>query len=382
MNIDFIKPTAAIALADIVRTMEAVGKKVIKLQTGDPDFSTHSAIIEAASIALKNGHTHYSFSQGLPRLRELIADSVTSEVLSPIKKEQVVITNGAVQAISAIIFALIEPGDEVLIFEPNWPTVDSLVMLMGGKPVKISTLDENTDVIEALDKAFTSKTKMLCFNSPNNPTGVVLSQGVINLIAEWAIEKKIYLVADEVYRYLQFVYNSSTSIKFLKNYDKYIFVDSFSKKFAMTGWRIGYCISSEHVIKKIGKASQLTMTNVAPFVQYGAIEALTNQDALDYSAYMNSEYNSRRRAILDFCNNAGLEYINPEGAFYLFIKLPFGVNEIVFSNILLNNYLVCTVPGSGFGMSGSGHIRISYANEINTVIQGLELFQNALKKFM
>jgi aspartate/methionine/tyrosine aminotransferase len=382
MNIDSIKPTAAIALADIARTMEAAGKRVIKLQTGDPDFSTHSSICEAATNALKDGHTHYSFSQGLPKLRELIADSVASEILSPIKKEQVVITNGAVQAISAIISALIEPGDEVLIFEPNWPTIDSLVILMGGKPVKINTLDENTDVIEALDKAFTSKTKMLCFNSPNNPTGVVLSQCVINIITKWAIDKKIYIVADEVYRYLQFVNEPSTSIKFLKDYDKYIFVDSFSKKFAMTGWRIGYCISSEHLVKKIGKASQLTMTNVAPFVQFGAIAAITNQDSLDYSAHMKSEYNFRRDALSDYCKIVGLEYIKPEGAFYMFVKLPLAVDDIVFSNILLNEFFVCTVPGSGFGISGSGYIRVSYANELNTVMQGLESFQIALKKLI
>lgn len=380
MNIDIIKPTAAVALADIARTMEAAGKKVIKLQTGDPDFSTHNTIIEAASNALKNGHTHYSFSQGLPKLRELIADSVATEILSPIKKEQVVITNGAVQAISSIISALIEPGDEVIIFEPNWPTVDSLVMLMGGIPIKINTLNPNIDFIEELDKSYSIKTKMLCFNTPNNPTGVVLNQRIINTICEWAIIKNLYIVADEVYRSLQFVEEPSTSVNYLKNYKGYIFVDSFSKKFAMTGWRVGYCISSENLIKKIGKASQLTMTNVAPFVQYGAIEALTNQDSLVYSAHMFTEYNLRRQSLIDYCKSAGLEHIDANGAFYMFIKLPLEIDDYVFSNILLNEYLVCTVPGSGFGISGKGHIRISYANELNTVIRGLELFQIALKK--
>ncbi len=379
MNIDFIKPTAAVALADIARTMEAEGKKVIKLQTGDPDFATHSIIIEAANKAMQNGHTHYSFSQGLPLLRELIADSIAAEIQSPVKKEQVVVTNGAVQAISSIVAALVEPGDEVIIFEPNWPTVDSLVMLMGGKPVKINTLAGNNNVTEMLDKAYTSKTKMLCFNTPNNPTGIVLSQNEIDAICQWAIKKNLYIVADEVYRYLQFGSRQSSSLKYLKDYDRYVFVDSFSKKYAMTGWRVGYCVSAEQTIKKIGKASQLTITNVAPFVQYGAIEAITSKDSIEYSAYMYKEYDRRRLALIEYCDKAGLEYIKPDGAFYLYIKLPGDMDDVAFSNVLLNEYLVCTVPGSGFGVSGKGYIRMSYANDLDKVIKGLELLQTALK---
>lgn len=378
MNIDFIKPTAAVSLADIARTMELDGKKVIKLQTGDPDFSTHSSIINAANNALKKGHTHYSFSQGLPKLRELIADSVASEILSPIKKEQVVITSGAVQAISAIISALIEPKDEVIIFEPNWPTVDSLVILMGGIPVKVNTLDDNADVVKLLDAVYSEKTKMIYFNSPNNPTGVVLSQDTIKEIADWAIKKDVYLIADEVYRYMQFVNKPSTSLMYLKRYAKYIFVDSFSKKFAMTGWRIGYCVGSESVIKRVAKASQITMTHVAPFIQFGAIEAMTNVESLEYAKKMLESYKERRNVILSICNELSIDFVHPDGAFYLFIKLPNDIDDQYFSKKLLDKSFVCTVPGTGFGNSGRGYVRISFANDLNQVAQGLELVKSAI----
>lgn len=379
MNIDLIKPTAAVALADTARTLEMSGKTIIKLQTGDPDFATHDSIIAAANKAMIDGQTHYSFSQGLPSLRDMIAVEVSEEINVVLKKENVVITNGAVQAISAVAGALIEPGDEVIIFEPNWPTVDSLVMLMGGVPVKIDVFS-NVSLVEALEKAFTPKTKMVCFNTPNNPTGIVLSQATIDSVCSWAISNDIYILADEVYRYLQYGEFYSSSVSYLGKYSKFIFIDSFSKKYAMTGWRIGFAIAEEAVAKKISKASQLTMTNVAPFVQYGAMEAIRNQQSQEYTIAMKAEYKDRSKAIQKHCDDLGIRYVVPDGAFYLFIKLPEGVDDVKFCNELLYDYSVCMVPGSGFGSAGKGYVRISYANNLDTVLKGIDLLNTALKQ--
>lgn len=379
MNIDQIKPTAAVALADIARTLEMSGKTIIKLQTGDPDFATHPTIIAAANKAMLEGHTHYSFAQGLPLLRDTIAEYVGEEISTHLKRENIVITNGAVQAISAVVGALIEPGDEVIIFEPNWPTVDSLVMLMGGVPVKIDIFS-NAALVEALEQAYTSKTKMVCFNTPNNPTGMVLPQTIIDGICNWAISKDIYILADEVYRFIQFGETQSSSVSYLGKYSKHIFIDSFSKKFAMTGWRIGFAIAEEQTAKMICKASQLTMTNVAPFVQFGAIEAMKNGKSLSYADEMKAEYEVRCGAIQKYCDKLGLKYIVPEGAFYLFIKLPEGTDDVRFCNDLLYNYSVCLVPGSGFGNAGKGYVRISYANNLDTVLKGIDLLNTALKQ--
>lgn len=378
MNIDTIKPTAAVALADIARTLEHEGKKVVKLQTGDPDFPTHDVVISAANKAMADGYTHYSFTQGLPVLRDKLASLINEEINSELTKDNLLITHGAAQAFASVMSSLLEENDEVLIFEPNWPTIDSLVTLNGGKPIKIDSTDL-TNITARLDALCTPKTVMVSFNSPNNPTGQVLPQDVIDTICKWAIDKDLYIVADEVYRFLQYD-NTSTSIQYLSSYSKYIFIDSFSKKYAMTGWRIGYVASSSDVIKKITKSSQLTITNVAPFSQLAALEALSNAESLAYSEKMKEEYANRCEHIKNRCSELGLEYIVPEGAFYLFIKLPEGVNDVDFCNDLLYQKYVCVVPGSGFGKAGTGYVRISYANELATVLKGIELIYQTINE--
>jgi aspartate aminotransferase len=378
MKIDQIKPTAAVALADIARNMELQGHKVIKLQTGDPDFATHPTIIEAAMKALKAGQTHYSFSQGLPHLRDAIANEISTEIKHTITKENIVITNGAAEGIYAVMASLLELDDELIILEPNWPTVDSLAKLVGGKPIKISYITDEEIILESLEKNFSSKTKMLCFNSPNNPTGKVFSNSFLKKICDWAVEKNIYILADEVYRFLQYGDENSTSINFLSKYDKYIFADSFSKKYAMTGWRVGYMVSSNEVVKKINKASQLTITHVAPFVQEAALEALTNNESKEYSKLMKEKYLERYKTHLKTCSNLNLNLLKSSGAFYLYINLGENIDDVTFCNTLLHKQKVCAVPGSAFGESGRGYIRLSYAAEINLVTEGLSKIHELL----
>ncbi len=316
---------------------------------------------------------------GLPLLRKQIASVYSNDISAAINESQVIISHGAAEGFFAVIASLIEPDDEVLLLEPNWPTVDSLVLLMGGVPVKINSMLDEDQIIKQLHDKFTSKTKLICFNTPNNPTGMVLSQSLINKICEWAITKNIFILADEVYHFLQFQKQKSTSLMFLKEYAKYIYINSFSKKFAMTGWRIGYIISNSDLVKRILKPSQLAITNVAPFVQMAALEALTNTESIKYSNFMRDEYKKRRDAIVEYCKILTLEYIYPDGAFYLFVKLPVSnISDVDFCNKLLNENNTCIVPGSAFGTCGSGYVRLSFANELETVKKGLDQIKNLI----
>lgn len=379
MNIENITPTAAVILADKARMMELEGKKVIKLQTGDPDFNTHESIKEALNLALKKNQTHYSFSQGLPELRSILANKLSKLSDCTLREKQILITHGAVQAFESVLSALVNYDDEVIILEPNWPTIDSLVKMLGGRIKKVDFLDDTENLIEKLNLSYTDKVKVISFNFPNNPTGIILPQNQIDAICEWAIEKNLYILADEVYGFLQYTSKTVSTIGFLKKYDKYIYIDSFSKKFAMTGFRIGYVASSESTIKNIAKASQLTITNIAPFVQFAAIEALSNELSIEYSNWMRDQYRERRDTIINECKNLGLTFITPDGAFYIFIKLNSGLSDIAFCESLLENYNICVVPGSAFGESGSGYIRISYSCDIQIVLEALNIISKDLK---
>jgi aspartate/methionine/tyrosine aminotransferase len=309
MYIDKITQTPSVYLADLARKLELRGEKVIKLQTGDPVFDTHPLVVEAASHALKSGYTHYSFAQGLPLLRRKIAEELNYEVCSDLSERNILITNGAAQGIFSVFVALLEQFDEVLILEPNWPTVDSAITINGGIPVKINFFLES-EIIDNLERKFTPKTKAICFNTPNNPTGKSLGRETLSKVITWAMSKNIYIIADEVYRYLQYG-DYNTSLKTINEYSRYIFVDSFSKKYAMTGWRIGYVASSVEVINKVLKASQINLTHVAPFIQLGAFEALSNVEVQRHCESMKYGYDKKRQKVLEnLINNIDIKIIS------------------------------------------------------------------------
>jgi aspartate aminotransferase len=382
MNINKIKATAAVALADTARSLELSGIPIIKLQTGDPDFDTHPVVCSSATKALEEGLTHYSFSQGLPVLRRKISEELNSELSSNlINDEWVLITNGAAEGIYSVLAALLEVDDEVIIFEPNWPTVDSLTIMLGGKTKKVSTFNSTDQIFSNLEELYNEKTKIICFNTPNNPTGLVYDQSFINAICNWAKEKNLYIVADEVYRFLQYEMPYTSSLFNILDYDRYIFVDSFSKKYAMTGWRIGYIAANPTTLRHILKASQLTITHVAPFIQMAALTAMTNRESLDYCSFMKETYNSRRMKLIDQCKSLNIDLLRPNGGFYLFLKIGNNMDDVEFCNRLLKDSQACIVPGSAFGNSGENFVRLSFANELEISIEGLKRIASMISKF-
>lgn len=380
MNNKLIKANNAVLLADIARKLESEGKSIIKLQTGDPNFETHDLVRKSLNNSIIKGNTHYSFSKGLPILRKKIIDDINNEIAGNLNFENVVVTHGAVQAFNSTISALLEYGDEVIILEPNWPSMDSIVLMNGGKPIKVNFLNSSISLVDQLENAFSDKTIMLCVNFPNNPTGLVINDKELKEIKDWVIKKDIYLVSDEVYKFFNFSEFSSTFVDLLNSYKKFIFIDSFSKKFAMTGWRIGYLISDIKIIEKVLKASQLTITNIAPFIQEAALEALSNKKVLEYSKKMKDEYFKRLKLIERLLDNLGMEYLKPQGAFYLFLRLPNKINDLEFCKKLLLEDNLCVVPGSSYGESGKSYLRISYANPIEDVLEGITIINKKLNE--
>ena len=369
MNINTIQTTPAVAIANLARQIKSAGEVVFELQTGDPDFETPAAVSYAAKRAIDRGETHYSYSSGLPELRLAIAASLNLEFGQDFSLDNILVTHGAAQGIAATLSAILELGDEVIVLEPNWTTVDSLVTVNGGVVIKVKHMLSDDDLFVELNKVKSKKTKLICINSPNNPTGAVFSHNRIKALVDWAAESDIYVVSDEVYRNFTYDVNHASVLSLGSFYDRLIFVDSFSKKFAMTGWRVGFVVASQSTISNIAKASQVLITNVAPFVQYGALEAMSNQSVAKFADQMRDDFRDRRLKLLEVCKTLGLEVMPVEGAFYLFIKINQDDNK--FSRALVDQRRVCVVPGSAFGNSGRKHIRVSFTSSLNAVEQGL-----------
>ncbi len=220
MNIDLIQATPSVALADVARRLNGEGISVIELQTGDPDFSTPSVIVEAASRALRDGHTHYSYGGGLPQLRDRLASALNTEFSATLERENILVTHGAAQGIAAIVSALVELGDEVIILEPNWTTLDSIVTLNGGRVIKVAHTSDDDRLLNQLEAARTHRTRMLCFNSPNNPTGSVFSADRIARLVDWARHHGLYVLSDEVYRSITFDVQHASVLEHMADSDR------------------------------------------------------------------------------------------------------------------------------------------------------------------
>lgn len=326
-------------------------------------------IVEAASRALRDGHTHYSFSGGLPQLRDRLAAVLNTEFHASLERENILVTHGAAQGIAAIVSALVEIGDEVIILEPNWTTLDSLVTINGGRVVKVAHTSDDDRLLNQLEVVRTHRTRMLCFNSPNNPTGRVFTADRIARLVDWAGQHGLYVLSDEVYRSITFDVPHASVLEHMADSDRLLFVDSFSKRYAMTGWRVGFVVGHRDVMTKVAKSSQVMITNVAPFVQYGALAALDSPDASSAAVEMRNVYRERRDALLLDCEQEGLEIMHPDGAFYLFVRVA--DDDMTFAKRLLDEDRVCAVPGSAYGHSGAGWLRLTFASPLEYAREGL-----------
>lgn len=373
-----IKESATVALADRVRKLIADSQQVVALQTGDPDFSTPEPIIEAGYRAIKEGLTHYADSRGLPELREAIAQKIKIDndgVYSP--TTEILITNGGVHAYYCAIKAIANPGDEIIIPDPSWMTYVNTVFMLGCVPVMVPSNAKNNfwPSLTDIERCITPRTKAIVINSPNNPTGAVASHDYLAKVVELAKDRDVYVISDEVYEYIIYDGLKLVSIaSFRKKYDKLVIINSFSKSYAMTGWRIGYMAAPGDVISLALKASQNTITNVAAFIQKAALCALTDPQVKPIVREMYALYEKRRNNALKIlkAENARIDAFIPKGAFYLFIDIHnLGLDSLTIAECLLSEAKVSMVPGSVYGKCGEGYLRMTLAASDGAIKQGI-----------
>ncbi len=365
-----LEESATLKASEKANEMIAKGINVYKLDVGEPDFSTPKKIIDAAYNAMLNGYTHYASSAGVIQLRETIAEKYSVNV------SNVIVTPGSKQGIFYALYAILNPGDEVLILNPSWSSYKQIIKLAGGVPVEIDTDDNFEPDLERIKNKINKKTKAIIVNSPNNPTGAVYSDRTVKELSELAKEKGLFVLSDEIYDRLVYEGNFVSFRKYI-NYDEgLILINGFSKAYAMTGWRLGYAIASPEIIKQMAKIQGHTATSPATFTQIAAITAL--KECEEDVKSMVKEFSERRKIIIELLDEKGIKYVKPNGAFYFFIDLGKYIKGTDPAEFLLEKARVSVTSGLGFGDNYPTYIRISYAASRETIISGLNSIFNAI----
>ena len=370
-------------LLDKVKKLEVEGKEIIHFEIGDPDFRTPENISNAGIEAIKNGVTHYVSSSGLTEFRQKICE--TTEVSRGFKPniDQVLVTPGANIAIFYAISCIVNPGEEVIVPDPGFPTYYSTIKMCNTKAVHVPLLESNKFRMNPKDieNSITEKTRMIIINSPQNPTGSVMTKEEIRMTYEIAEKHDLYLYSDEIYArmvYKDSVFNSPSVYD--KCQERTIISNGFSKAFAMTGWRLGAVIGPSNVVEKMKLLLETTSSCVPPFIQKAGIEAIEGEQTSQKSMY--AEYEQRRNIVVDGINSIhGLSCITPGGAFYVFINIKkTGMTSESFCDYILEDAGVAILPGTSFGEFGEGFVRICYAVNQDKIKNALERIKKSISK--
>ncbi|MCM1506080.1 MAG: aminotransferase class I/II-fold pyridoxal phosphate-dependent enzyme [Ruminococcus flavefaciens] len=373
-----MKPSGIRKFFDIAGTMEGV----ISLGVGEPDFSTPWVIRKSAIQVLERKHIIYGANKGIEPLRTAITKRIKKKHgVEYCSENEVIVTVGGSEGIDLAIRGIVDPGDEVLIVEPSFVCYAPLVELVGGVAVPVPTRIENNFklTLEDFKDKVTDRTKMIIMPFPNNPTGAIMTRKDLEPIAEFLRDTNIMVLSDEIYSELTYGRKHFSIIELDGMKERTIYVNGFSKAYAMTGWRLGYVTAPEPIISQIAKIHQYGIM-CSPYIsQNAAVEALESCDS--EIAKMRDEYDTRRRYLVNEFNRIGLTCFNPEGAFYVFpcIKST-GLSSEDFCERLLYEEKVAVVPGSAFGDSGEGYIRISYAYSLKHLMEAMRRIEDFLEK--
>ena len=372
-----IKPSGIRKFFDLVSEM----KDAISLGVGEPDFETPWHIREEGIHSLEQGRTFYSSNAGLMELRNAISDKVREEHgISYHAKEEVMVTVGGSEAIDLAMRVILTPGDEVLIPEPCYVSYLPCAKMAYGIPVPIQLeeKDEFRLTPEKLEKAITEKTKLLILPFPNNPTGGIMEERDLEAIVPIILKHNLYVLTDEIYSALSYKGKHHSIIEFPGMRERTVYINGFSKAYAMTGWRLGYACAEERILKQMLKLHQFAIMCAPTTSQYSAVEALRNGDA-DVRK-MRDAYDERRRFLVYHLRKMGLDCFEPYGAFYVFPSIrKFGLSSEEFAEKLLKEEKVAVVPGNAFGASGEGFIRISYAYSLDNLKKAMERIERFIK---
>jgi len=362
------------------KALEAQGHEMIHLEIGEPDFETPQNIKEAGIKAIQDGYTHYNASAGLMETREAFARYITNDRGVEVTPDQIVVTPGAKPIIFFTALALLDPGDEVIYPNPGFPIYESMINFLGAKAVPMPLEEEHGFAVtpEKLDELVTDKTKLVIINSPQNPTGGVLPDAVLDRLAELAVERDFIVLADEIYS--KIVYDGAFASVYTRPGmpERTVILDGHSKTYAMTGWRLGYGVFPPFLAEKVAKLQTNSNSCTATFTQIAGIEALTGPQ--DESEKMVEEFRARRDLIVDGLNELpGFRCHKPAGAFYVFPNIEgTGKTSKEMETFLLHEAGVAALAGTSFGKYGEGYIRFSYANSQENIKRALQKIADVL----
>lgn len=369
-----IKPFIVMDVLDRARAMEHEGINIIHLEVGEPDFDTPQCVKDAACQALEEGHTHYTHSLGVLRLREAICEHYLERYNVSVHPDQMVITSGTSPAMFLIFSALLEDGDEVIISDPHYACYPNFIRFVQGTPVMVPVYEEDGFQYrpEAIEEKIASRTKAIFINSPSNPTGNLLSEGRMRAIAKFSP----YIISDEIYHGLVYEGQEHSILEFT---DRAFVLNGFSKLYAMTGLRLGYLIAPQPFVRPIQKIQQNFFISANSVVQIAGIAALAK--AGEDVARMKSIYNERRQYMVKRLKELGLGItVEPTGAFYVFANARhISKDSYKLAFDILEKAHVGVTPGIDFGDNGEGYLRFSYANSLENIVEGLNRIENYLR---
>ena len=364
------------------KKLEASGVDVVHFEIGEPDFDTPRNIKEAAKRALDEGYTHYTPSQGIPELREAIAEHERDYKGIPVDPSRVVVSPGAKVMIMFALQVLVNEGDEVIYPDPGYTAYKGLIMLAGGKPVPLELrAEEGFEVnAERLESLVTSNTKLIILNSPGNPTGNISRKHELDEIARIALERNLYVISDEVYSRIIYDGEHLTVASIPGMMERTVIVDGFSKTYAMTGWRLGYGIMPEEMVRPLVRLQSNSVSCATAFVQKAGVEALRGDQGPVEE--MVAEFRRRRDRIFELLGEIPhVKARKSEGAFYVFLDIrELGMSSREFASYLLEKHGVCLLPGDLFGERGEGYVRISYATSMENIEKGIERIARAVRE--
>jgi aspartate aminotransferase len=378
-RVSFLTGEGALAVFTRAKELEKEGRSIIHLELGEPDFHPAAPVVDALRAAVANGRDRYVATRGIPPLRSAIADYLKRTRNLDIGAEQVLVAPGCKMALSLAMMALIEPGDEILYPDPSFPIYPSFTRGLGAKAVSYALREKNKfqpDLAEIASK-ITSKTRVLIFNSPNNPTGTVFSDRTLEEIAELARKHDLWVIADEIYARILFSGEYKSIWTQPGMAERTVIIDGFSKSFAMTGWRLGYAVAQKHIIDALDLLVLNTFTCTAEFSQVAAIEALA--DSTNAVPAMVEEYRKRCSVFVEKLNKIpGFRCQPPDGAFYAWVNIEeTGKSAEEVQKILLEEVGVAAIAGAAFGAEGKNYVRFSLVSATHLLEEALERIQRA-----
>ncbi|MCD6325595.1 pyridoxal phosphate-dependent aminotransferase [Candidatus Bathyarchaeota archaeon] len=375
-----IKPSGTMVMAEKAREMERKGRKVYRLDIGEPNFDTPAHIKEAAVKAIREGFTHYTSSRGILELREAISEDLETRGIDADPKDEILVTPGAKHAIYCACLSTLDPGDEVLVLSPTWPTHFQCIEIAEARAIEVPCGEDYSLNEEELKARITGKTRMILMGSPNNPTGGVLNEEEVKAIVDIAEDHDLLILSDEIYDRLVYGDFKPLSPASLEDgRDRTIVVNGFSKTYAMTGWRLGYAYANGEIIEAMARIQQSTTTCPVSFVQKAGVAALRGPQ--DQVEKMVEEYDRRRRFIFEKLSEIEeIRCVMPQGAFYIFPDISsLNMSSSEFCLRLLEEAGVSTTPGSIFGECGEGYVRVSYASDIQLISEGIKRIKEFIK---